>query len=50
MLDKSRSSVVLVKAVLTLRSVHSSIELIYLSKMAAKNDFKNQVNLQPSFL
>ena len=42
LLGKSRSSVVKVKAVLTLRSLLSSIGLIYLSKMAAKYDYQNQ--------
>ena len=42
LLDKSRSSVVIVKTVLALRSILWSIGLIYLSKMAVKYDYQNQ--------
>ena len=55
MIDKSKSSVVIVKSVITLRSELSSIGLVYLSKMAAKYDCPNQTNqrvkcIESSFL
>ena len=44
LIDKSKASVAIVKAVLTLRSVLETIELIYLSKMAAKYYYQNKTS------
>ena len=44
LIDKSKATVVIVKAVLTFKSVLYTIGLIYLSKMPAKYDYQNQTS------